>query len=63
MYFVYVMLNDYFDWIFIGRMICVCVYIENGMWMFRDLYEYYNGLLSILLKSFVICNLRILIIL
>lgn len=42
-------------------MICVCVYIDNGMWMFRDLYEYYNGLLSILLKSFVICNLRILI--
>lgn len=61
LYFVHATLNDYFDWIFTGRMICVCAYTENGMWMLRDPYEYYNGPLSTLSKSFVICNLRILI--
>lgn len=61
MYFVHATLNDYFDWIFTGRMICGCAYTDNGMWMLRDPYEYYNGPLSTLSKSFVICNLRILI--
>lgn len=42
-------------------MICVCAYTDNGMWMLRDPYEYNNGPLSTLSKSFVICNLRILI--
>lgn len=42
-------------------MICGCAFTDIGMWMLRDPYEYYNGPLSTLSKSFVICNLRILI--